>query len=288
MRAFRLYHHTACNAEEVTSTSGHYPIERRSGEIERLRMQGAAMAFDAGVMLDRIGVQPGWRCLDLGCGPGGITDLLSARVGATGRVIGLDADSAMLAAARQWAEAQGLANVEFVRGDAYRTGLSGDAFRLVHVRFLASTAGQVDDLLREAHRLTKPGGVLALQEPDIEPLNCYPPHPAWQRLKNLLWDIFGAVGGDVQLAQRLYSLLRRRGLADVQYRPFLVGVTSRDAMADFLPQTIESLRGALLSKALVAEAELDAALAACRRHLADPDTVSTTYLVAQAWGRKPV
>jgi len=272
----------------VTSTSGHYPIERRSGEIERLRMQGAAMAFDAGLMLDRIGVQPGWRCLDLGCGPGGIIDLLSARVGATGRVMGLDADPAMLAAARQWAEAQGLANVELVRGDAYRTDLPGDAFHLVHIRFLASTAGQVDDLLREALRLTKPGGVLALQEPDIETLNCYPPHPAWQRLKNLLWDIFGAVGGDVQLAQRLYSLLRRRGLADVQYRPFLVGVTSRDAMADFLPQTIESLRGTLLSKALVAEAELDAALAACRRHLADPDTVSTTYLVAQAWGRKPV
>ena len=32
-------------------------------------------------MLDRIGVGPGWRCLDIGCGPGGITGLLSERVG---------------------------------------------------------------------------------------------------------------------------------------------------------------------------------------------------------------
>lgn len=81
--------------------SGHYPIERRAGEIERLRMQAAAIAFDAGVMLDRIGVQCGWRCLDLGCGAGGILELLGARVGATGLAVGLDADLALLRAARR-------------------------------------------------------------------------------------------------------------------------------------------------------------------------------------------
>jgi hypothetical protein len=40
-----------------------YPIERRPEEIDRLRMQAAAIAFDAGVMLERIGLRPGWRCL---------------------------------------------------------------------------------------------------------------------------------------------------------------------------------------------------------------------------------
>jgi ubiquinone/menaquinone biosynthesis C-methylase UbiE len=68
-----------------------YPIERRPGEIERLHVQAAAMAPDCA--LDRMGVNAGWRCLDLGCGPGGITELLSERVGETGRVVGLDADA---------------------------------------------------------------------------------------------------------------------------------------------------------------------------------------------------
>lgn len=57
------------------SFSGHYPIEHRAGEIERLHVQGAAMAPDAAVMLDRIGVAPGWSCLDIGCGPRGITEM---------------------------------------------------------------------------------------------------------------------------------------------------------------------------------------------------------------------
>ena len=47
--------------------SGHYPIEHRKGEIERLHIQGAAMAPDCAIMLDRIGVGSGWTCRDLGC-----------------------------------------------------------------------------------------------------------------------------------------------------------------------------------------------------------------------------
>ena len=116
-------------------STGHYPIERREGEIERLRMQAAAIEFDASVMLDRIGVGAGWRCLDLGCGPGGIIELLSLRAGPTGRVVSLDADLVFLERARVLARDRGLGNVDFVQGDAYCTGLARGSFELVHARF---------------------------------------------------------------------------------------------------------------------------------------------------------
>src|SRR5439155_9036108 len=119
-----------------TPRSGRYPIDHRSGEIERLQVQAAAMAADAAIMLERIGVGEGWACLDLGCGPGGITALLSARVKPSGRIVGLDADVAFLEHAR----VNAAPNVEFIAGNAYRTGLAGGTFDLVHMRFIASTA----------------------------------------------------------------------------------------------------------------------------------------------------
>jgi ubiquinone/menaquinone biosynthesis C-methylase UbiE len=267
--------------------SGSYPIARRAGEIDRLRIQAAAMEFDAGVMLDRIGVGPGWRCLDLGCGPGGITHLLSARVGPAGRVVGVDADPVMLEAARAWADSRGLTSVELVEADAYRTGLARDAFDLVHVRYLAGTAGQPGELLREAVALARPGGVVAFEEPDTDTLECHPSHPAWDRLKAVLQDGFANVGADTRLGKRLYRLFRQAGLEAVRYRPFLVGVTSGEPMTDYLPATVESIRATLIERGLIAEADLEAALAACRRHLADPDTVFRSFLTAQVWGRKP-
>lgn len=263
--------------------SGNYPIERRAGEVERLHLQSAAFARNVEVMLDLIGVSEGWSCLDLGCGPGGITTLLSERVGPSGRVIGLDKDAEFLAHARSRAPA----NVEFRRGDAYASDLPRDSFDLVHMRFLASTAGAPERIIREALALCRPRGTVALQEPDTDTLNCYPPHPAWTTLKDVLTQVFRGVGGDVHLAHRLYQLVRQAGLVDVHFRPVLIGVRSTDPMVDYLPATVESLRGTIARLGLISNDRLDSALAEARRHLRNPDTVVTLYTVAQVWGRKP-
>ncbi len=262
--------------------AGHYPLEHRAGEIERLAVQSQAMAPDTLAMLDRFGPMEGWRCLDIGCGPRGITDLLSTRVGPAGRVIGLDMNEGFLDHARRDAPA----NVEFRLGDAYGSDLADNSFDLVHMRFVASTAGDPERLILEATRLARRGGIVALQEPDGSTLDCYPPHPAWDRLKSLLLAAFATVGADLQLARRLYYVVQQSGLTDVHYRTALLGVRSIDPMIDYLPSTVESLRGTILERGLIDEAELTAALAACRHHLAQPVTAFTMYTLAQVWGRK--
>ena len=267
----------------TTVFSGSYPIEHRAGEIERLHTQAAAMAPDALTMLDRIGVTQGWNCLDIGCGPGGITDLLSERVGPSGRVVGLDMDNDFLEHARAGAPN----NVEFRRGDAYGSDLPGGRFDLVHMRFVASTAGDPERLIKEAIRLARPGGVVALQEPDGSTLNCYAPHPAWDRLKAALLGAFNSVGADLELARKLYFVMRQAGLADVQYRAFVLGVRSIDPMIDYLPATVESLRGTIVKLGLLSEGDLATALADCRKHLAKAGSAFTLYTVAQVWGRTP-
>jgi ubiquinone/menaquinone biosynthesis C-methylase UbiE len=264
-----------------TSYAGNYPIEHRRGEIERLLRQSAAMAPDTLAMLDQFGAMAGWSCLDIGCGPGGITDLLAARVGPTGSVIGLDMNAAFLDHARLNAPE----NVAFCRGDAYGSDLPAGSFDLVHMRFVASTAGNPVRLLTEAARLARPGGIVALQEPDGSTLNCYPPHPAWDRLKAALLGAFKGVGADLELARKLYFLLHQAGFRDVQYRTALLGVRSIDPMIDYLPSTIESLRASILALGLLDARDLDSALVDCRDHLARPGTAFTMFTLAQVWGR---
>jgi SAM-dependent methyltransferase len=262
--------------------AGQYPIEHRKGEIERLEAQGQSFAPDARTMLELIGVQPGWACLDLGCGPRGITDIMSACVGPTGRVVGLDKDEGFLA----YASAHARGNVEFRRGDAYASGLPAATFDLVHMRFIGSTAGNPEGLLREAIRLVRPGGVVALQEPDADTYACYPPHPAWDRLMTAMLGAF--TGSDLYLARRLYRIARDAGLTDVHYRPVLIGIRSTDPMIDHLPSTVESLRSTILKLGLLSEAEFPVLLEQCRNHLRDPGTVLRSFTVAQVWGRKQV
>ncbi|HPG23924.1 MAG TPA: hypothetical protein PLH75_14140, partial [Amaricoccus sp.] len=144
--------------------------------------------------------------------------------------------------------------------------------------------GQPERLVAEALRLARPGGVVAFQEADFLTLNCYPPHPAWKALRDALAGCFPQTGED-PTAQRIFRLLRQGGLREVEYRPVLVGVRSGDPWQDYLPATIESLRGAVIARGLIAEAMFDRQLAECRRHLAEAGTVFTSYTIVQTWGR---
>jgi ubiquinone/menaquinone biosynthesis C-methylase UbiE len=263
------------------ATAGHYPIERRAGEIERLHVQGDTVAPDAAIMLDKIGVGPGWSCIDIGCGPRGITDLMSARVGPAGRVVGMDGDPVFV----EYGKTHAPPNVEFRVGNAYGSDLPASSFDLVHMRFVASTAGDPETLLTEAKRLAKPGGVVALQEPDMAHLECHPPHPAFDKLKTALQGAFSSVGADIGLARDLYRIVRHAGLKDVQYRTFICGIRSLDPLHDYLPSTVTSLHGTIVGTGLLTEAEFQQAVTECRAHLSKPDTCFTLFLVAQVWGR---
>jgi ubiquinone/menaquinone biosynthesis C-methylase UbiE len=69
-------------------------------------------------VLDAVGLQPGARVLDVGCGAGDTTLHAARRVGPSGLVLGVDTSLTMLEQARRRAAGAGLAHVGFVHADA--------------------------------------------------------------------------------------------------------------------------------------------------------------------------
>ena len=62
----------------------------------------------------------------------------------------------------------GLGNIELMQGDAFATKLPAASFDCVHARFMFAPLGRDNDLLQEMYRLTRPGGLIAIQEPDSD------------------------------------------------------------------------------------------------------------------------
>jgi SAM-dependent methyltransferase len=181
----------------VMSRQTGYVLSDSGSELDRLRVQARFWERDAETMLGLIGVQPGWQCLDLGCGAMGILRSLSHAVGPEGSVIGLDNDPRLLAAARKWADTQpGMGNVSLTEGDAFRTGLPRASFDLVHARFMFAPLGTSDALFREMLALTKPGGVVAIQEPIASSWRFYPSRPPVERLIAAILSAFQSGGGN--------------------------------------------------------------------------------------------
>lgn len=69
-----------------------YVLGRTSEEYQRLRWRARLWEQVTAQVLGRVGIGPGMRCLDAGCGPGEVMRLMAGRVGASGCVTGLDND----------------------------------------------------------------------------------------------------------------------------------------------------------------------------------------------------
>src|SRR3989442_11736855 len=204
--------------EPEVSEPREYLLAGGAAELERLRLQARVWEPEVEVMLEMIGVAPGWRCIDLGCGAMGILGPLSRRAGPKGEVTGVDMDAKQLDAARAYVTGENLKNVKVLEQDAYNTKLPRESFDLTHVRFVFAPVGRDAGLLREMIALTRPGGTIAIQEPDAASWNSYPPNPSCMRLKEIILATFSAGGGDFNDRRRAIRIVRTAGPLEVWAR----------------------------------------------------------------------
>jgi len=160
-------------------------------------------------------IEPGMAILDVGCGPGTITLDLARLVAPAGRVVGLDAVEAPLAAARADARSQGLANVTFEVGDVHDLPFENGSFDIVHAHQVLQHVGDPVAALREMARVCKPGGQVAARDSDYEAMTWFPLEPMLERWLALYRQTARASGGEPDAGRRLLGWAHAAGLTDV-------------------------------------------------------------------------
>ena len=137
--------------------------------------------------------------LDLGSG-GGIDVLLSAkRVGPTGKAYGLDMTDEMLALARENQRQAGVENVEFLKGEIEDIPLPDSSVDVIISNCVINLSADKDRVFREAFRVLKPGGRLAVS--DVVVRGDVPPEV---RRGMELWA--GCIAGALEEADYQYKL----------------------------------------------------------------------------------
>ena len=181
---------------------------------------GEVACLPAGAVLASLGcgnptalaeLHPGEIVLDLGSG-GGIDVLLSAhRVGPTGKAYGLDMTDDMLVLARENAAKAGVTHVEFLKGEIESIPLPDQSVDVIISNCVINLSADKPRTLREAFRVLKPGGRLAVSDVVIRG---DVPQPVRKSLE--LW--VGCVAGALEESE-FAALLTAVGFIDPSIEP---------------------------------------------------------------------
>jgi SAM-dependent methyltransferase len=230
----------------------------------------------------------GGRAVDFGCGPLGVLDMLSHRVGPAGEVVGLDNELRMLDFAQLSVAERGLDNVALIQADVRASGLGADSFDLAHERLVLITLTSPQAVVDEMVRVVRPGGWVMTQNVDWITWTCEPAHPAWNCLLEALVRTLEMIGLDPFIGRRMPALLRDAELTDIT-----IEVSSHTEHAGepnhlLLLQFADIFRDQIVSGGAMDAPQLARLTGELRDHLARPDTFTLQPLLFQAWGRKAV
>ena len=215
---------STCDAEAVI------PIENFSKHMGYSEEQvlgvpeGANMGLGCGNPQAIAALQPGETVVDLGCGGGFDCFLAAQQVGQTGRVIGVDLTPDMISKARENARKGSYTNVEFRLGEIEHLPVADQAVDVIISNCVINLSPDKLDVYREAFRILKPGGRLAIS--DVVATAPLPPE-----IKDDLALVSGCIAGAATINE-IEEMLLEAGFQDIR---ILTQEESREFIREWVP-----------------------------------------------------
>jgi trans-aconitate methyltransferase len=237
---------------------GQYVLDNAAPQTPA-RFSALAELYDTTTIrhLERIGVDRGWRCWEIGAGPGSIARWLAGRCGPEGSVLATDIDTRFL-------DHSDHANLTVRRHDIVADPLPDDSFDLIHARLVLVHLPEREKVLDRMVAALKPGGWLLTEEFDsVSQLPAPDRHPWEVTLKSAaaMRQVMTGRGVNSGYGRALAGHLRARGLRDISAEGRMLMWHGKSLGTHLMKANLEQLREAILATGCVTTREFEDDLA---------------------------
>jgi SAM-dependent methyltransferase len=255
---------------------GEYTLPHQlMGEQQRLSLMSALLDPIERAHIDRLGVRPGWRCLELGCGTGSIGQFLAERVAPTGHVVAGDIDLSYVVDLH-------VPCLEVRRIDVLRDVIEESSYDFVVARALLHHVTSARKAVEHMVGALKPGGVLLSVEPDMLPCIVTEPDSIqafWQGW--LKWSV--DVGIDYSIGRKIPASLDSLGLEHIAGEGHTAQFNGGSDWATYWVETMRELAPSLVKSGYVTDKMLEE----FKTWYQDPHYWTSVITFIATWGRKP-
>jgi 2-polyprenyl-3-methyl-5-hydroxy-6-metoxy-1,4-benzoquinol methylase len=265
------------------------PLNRGSGPATRFRLLSGVRWANPRELFDRVGLRPGMRCLDVGCGAGEVTLSMAMLVGPSGLAVGVDHEERLLREARDAAVRAGLAP-EFHHGDLGELSQLGK-FDLVYMRFLLSqrSKDEARDALARMTRVVRPGGMIVVEDLECSQRDAdqRDGDPAYQRFLELFVTLIHDAGIGTRQGWELPCFFEEAGLSGVRCHESALVITQGDAPQNAAAAILTSIRHVIVAAQLATRSEIDRLVTELDRFRSGSQGLSWLPRIVQVWGSVP-
>lgn len=245
------------------------------GERQRLALMSELLDTTERAHIQRLGLKPGWRCLEVGCGNGSMSQWLASQVGPTGHVVASDMETSYIAQLE--APCLEVRQLDILQGPVEQAH-----YDLVVARALLHHLASPEQALRRMMGALKPGGVLLVTEPDMLPATVAEPESLRKFWEG--WFRWAAASGiDYFVGRKVAPLLDSLGLRDIVAEGQTAQFNGGSPWAVYCMETIRELRSKLAESGHISD-ELFAELFA---HFQDPHYWTSAINFVACSGKKP-
>jgi 2-polyprenyl-3-methyl-5-hydroxy-6-metoxy-1,4-benzoquinol methylase len=184
-------------------------------EINRLKVQ-AMMGWEKEYKyLKWYGLKDGMKVLEVGCGPGFITERLVENL-PNSEITALDVNEQLLSEAKLLLNKVPNSKIKFVQSSVYDTGLSNNSYDFVVARLIFLHLYEPVKAMLEIFRILKPGGKLVIIDIDDGIFGVVQPNiDNLHSIINKLIDMQGKAGGNREIGRSLPRLLHTLGFSNI-------------------------------------------------------------------------
>ncbi|WP_173923509.1 methyltransferase domain-containing protein [Agromyces sp. Marseille-P2726] len=252
-----------------------YVLDHRlDGERSRLALMSRLLDPMHRRHLEHLGVTPGDRTLEVGCGNGSISAWLAERVAPDGLAVADDLDLSLVDVRAP--------NLELRQADIVSGPIDAGTFDLVTARAVLHHVADANAAVRNLVASMAPGGAILLIEPDFLPVNIAEP-PVVREFWNgwLAWS--RDAGIDYHIGRTLAPRLAALGLEEVAGTAETAVYRGGSDWATYWVDTVTELQDKLIGSGRVDQPSIEAFLAHCK----DPEWWTQTIAFTAVHGRAP-
>jgi 2-polyprenyl-3-methyl-5-hydroxy-6-metoxy-1,4-benzoquinol methylase len=218
---------------------------------DRKRMESLQNAWDPFSIthLERVAIEPTWRCADLGAGAGSIACWLADQV-PDGEVIATDADTRFLPAS--------MPQLRVLQHDLRHEGFPPASFDLIHIRAVLEYLPERIEILHRAIEWLRPNGRLIVEGADPT-LGEYSPYPEIRRATRAMVSLLTEeMNSNMSFVRSVPRLLASAGLTNITANYEVQTVGCGNQSETFFLATLDQLSPMLIQTGRITTTDLTA------------------------------